>query len=222
MQNSVLGVFAKRPLPGQAKTRLAQATSSAWAQRVAEALLEDSLDRFSQVQARRVIVHAPVEEVAYFTTLSNGRYELSAQSNGDLGERLQAFFELMRGQGAARIIAVGADSPTLPIEYVERAFDLLHTSDVVIGPALDGGYYLVGTGPREIDLFREIPWSTHRVLEATVARLHGTPARLALLPPWYDMDTDADWALLRGHVLAMRRTGVDPGVPHVERLLAER
>ncbi len=217
----VLGVFAKKPELGKAKTRLAQATSSEWAQRVAVAFLEDSLDRFSQVQAARVIVYAPAAEAGYFAALGEGRFGLTPQSEGDLGQRLQAFFGAMRRQGRALIIAVGADSPTLPGEYVEQAFALLADNDVVIGPALDGGYYLIGAGIRDVELFAEIPWSTPRVLEATVARLRAQSARLALLPPWYDVDTATDWALLRGHVLAQRQAGLDPGVPRVERLIAE-
>ena len=217
----VLGVFAKKPAAGLAKTRLAQATSPAWAQRVAGAFLEDSLDRFSYVKAQRIIVYTPADETDYFVRLSQGRFTLALQSEGDLGQRLQAFFGEMRRQGYARTIAVGADSPTLPVEYVEQAFALLADSDVAIGPALDGGYYLIGAGIKEFSLFTEIPWSTPGVLEATVTRLRQQSARLALLPPWYDVDTAADWALLRGHVLAQRQAGLDPGVPRVERLIAE-
>ena len=119
-------------------------------------------------------------------------------------------------------VAIGADSPTLPVEYVERAFTLLAENDVVLGPALDGGYYLIGLGASDFGVFTDIPWSTAHVLEATIARLRATSARLALLPPWYDVDTAADWALLRGHVLAMRRAGIDPRVPRLEGLISSQ
>lgn len=215
----ILGVFAKQPILGQVKTRLAAATSPAWAQRVAQALLEDTLERVCQVQAWRTLVYAPSSAAAFFEPLAQGRCDLMPQGDGDLGQRLQQFFTHARRQGFARIIAVGADSPTLPIAWIEQAFEQLEASDVVIGPALDGGYYLIGAGTKEFSVFDGIPWSTARVLETTIERVEQASARLALLPPWYDVDTADDWALLRGHVKAMRRAGVDPGVPRIERLI---
>jgi rSAM/selenodomain-associated transferase 1 len=215
----LFGIFAKQPILGQAKTRLAQATSAVFAQQVAEAFLEDSLDRFSGLDASRAIVFAPASAADYFAGLANGRYDCVPQGDGDLGKRLQAFFADARNRGFARIVAVGSDSPTLPIEYVGQAFDLLATHDVVIGPAFDGGYYLIGCGTTAYPIFDGIPWSTSRVLEATMQRLRGTAARVALPPPWYDVDTVDDWAMLRGHLLAMRHAGIDPGVPRTERLI---
>src|SRR2546423_486037 len=70
-------------------------------------------------------------------------------------------------------------------------------------------------------ILAHIPWSTSRVLHKTVERLTFLDSSLAVLPPWYDVDTPDDWALLRGHVAVMRRAGLDPGVPHTEALLRE-
>ena len=142
------------------------------------------------------------------------------QADADLGERLKQFFTQARQHGFARIVAIGTDSPTLPVAWVEQAFALLENHEVVIGPALDGGYYLIGAS-KELPLFEAIPWSSSRVLAATVERLQTGDARLALLPPWYDVDTVDDWALLCGHVRAMRRARIDPKAPRVERLLSE-
>lgn len=218
----ILGIFAKQPIVGQAKTRLAETTSADWAQRVANALLVDSLARFERVEAKRAIVFAPADAAAFFSNLANGRYELLAQADGDLGQRLQNFFNQARARGFTRIIAIGTDSPTLPTEFIERAFRLLENHDVVIGPAFDGGYYLIGCGPLSVPVFIDIPWSTPRVLEETVKCLVAASARLAILPPWYDIDTTDDWAMLRGHLRAMRRAGIDPGVPRVEELMTEQ
>ena len=217
----LLAIFAKQPIAGTVKTRLAQATSDDWAQRVAQAFLGDSLDRFSRIDASRAIAFAPAGAAENFATLAQGRYDLIPQSAGDLGQRLHTFFVQARQQGYLRIVALGADSPTLPIAHVEQAFQLLDTSDVVIGPALDGGYYLIGCGTRDVNLFTDIPWSTPSVLATTVRRIEKVSARLALLPPWYDVDTADDWAMLRGYVLSMRQAGIDPGVPRVERLICD-
>jgi rSAM/selenodomain-associated transferase 1 len=217
----LLGVFAKQPIVGQVKTRLAHASTPEWARRIAQAILEDSLDRFSEVEACRAIVYAPTAGSDFFSQLARGRYESIPQRDGDLGKRLQHFFSDARPHGYSRILAIGADSPTLPIAYIEQAFRLLESHDVVLGPAFDGGYYLIGLGAKDIRVFDDIPWSTSRVLEKTVERVREVSARLALLPPWYDIDTLDDWAMLRGHVLAMRQAGVDPGAPRLERLIQE-
>jgi len=218
-QGRIVGVFAKQPLAGQAKTRLAQTTSPEWAQRVAQALLEDSLDRFSRIQASRAIVYAPATAAAFFSPLAQGRYDLIPQCDGDLGHRLHHFFANARRHGYSRIIAVGADSPTLPIDYVEHAFTALEAHDVVIGPAQDGGYYLIGGSLQELAIFDDIPWSSTRVLEVTIECVQKASARLALLPPWYDVDTAADWAMLCDDVRARRLAGLDPGVPRAEQLM---
>jgi glycosyltransferase A (GT-A) superfamily protein (DUF2064 family) len=118
-------------------------------------------------------------------------------------------------------VVVGTDSPTLPIEYIRRAFAELESADVVLGPATDGGYYLAGCGTELPPLFDHIAWSSGRVLADTIAALAEPRWRLALLPPWYDVDTPADWDLLRGHVAALRRAGIDPAAPHTEALLRD-
>jgi rSAM/selenodomain-associated transferase 1 len=220
-EKCILGIFAKQPIRGQAKTRLAHATSTEWAERVASAFLGDTLDRFSTVPANCVVVYAPASGGDYFSATAQQRYETMPQCDGDLGQRLGAFFRDARSRGFQCVVAIGTDSPTLPVAYVEQAIQLLPTHDFVIGPASDGGYYLIGTSCDECSIFDEIPWSTSRVLESTIARIRDASTTVALLPPWYDVDTVDDWNLLRGHVLGLRRSGVDPGVPRVERLIQE-
>lgn len=217
--SSILGIFAKQPCAGTAKTRLAQATSAEWARRVAEAFLEDTLDRFANVPVCRNVVYSPSDAAGYFSRLVNGRYELQPQSGGDLGQRLQAFVDDARRRNFTRMVAIGTDSPTLPVDYVEQAFALLDNKDAVIGPACDGGFYLIGLGLTTMPLFANIPWSTSNVLSKTIERV--TMQSLALLPPWYDVDTLDDWQMLCGHVKAMRAAGVDVGAPRVERLVVE-
>ena len=116
------------------------------------------------------------------------------------------------------MVLVGADSPTLPVSFVEQAFQELERCEVVLGPATDGGYTLIGFTGYYPNLFDNIAWGTSAVLGETVARVSDAGLRLALLPPWYDVDTLDDWRMLRGHLAALRRSGVDPGVPHTEAL----
>jgi rSAM/selenodomain-associated transferase 1 len=216
----VLGLFAKWPVPGTVKTRLA-AGDPVRSARVARAFLLDTLQCLAAVDARRVLAFAPRESEGEFTALAAGRFFLTPQEEGDLGRRLAAFVEQQLGTGAAAVVVVGADSPTLPVAYVEQAFVELERADVVLGPATDGGYYLVGCGGSRPPLFEGVAWGTERVLAGTVAALADPRWRLAVLPPWYDVDTPGDWAMLCGHLAALRRAGIDPGVPHTEALARE-
>ena len=217
----VLGVFAKEPRPGCVKSRLAADTSPAWAAAVAAAFLLDLVERLGTVDARRVLAYAPPEAEPYFAALAGDRFTLRPQSAGDLGQRLASFLEAELSAGAERVVLVGADSPTLPPGFIERAFRELDHADVVLGPATDGGYYLLGCARRLPPLFEGVAWGGRRVLFDTVARLGEGGGRLAVLPPWYDVDTLDDWWALRGHLAALRRAGLDPGVRHTEALARE-
>jgi rSAM/selenodomain-associated transferase 1 len=218
----VLGIFAKWPGAGAAKTRLTSA-DPAWNVRVAQAFLLDTLDRLAGIPARRVVVFAPAEREADFTSVAGNRFALSPQADGDLGQRLSTFIGQELDRGARAVVVVGTDSPTLPVAHVDSAFSALESADVVLGPATDGGYYLIGCG-RTPDgslppIFEGIAWSSAQVLADTAARLTDPRWRLSLLPPWYDVDIPADWTLLCGHLAALRRAGIDPGVPHTEALI---
>src|SRR5262249_19752255 len=131
--------------------------------------------------------------------------------------RLAGFFARQFDRGARRVIAVGVDSPTLPLDHIRSALAQIETAHVVLGPATDGGYYLIGTSRHLPRLFADIPWSSADVLRKTIAQVDAT-LKLALLPMWYDVDVLADWHLLRGHLLALRRAGIDPLAPHTEAL----
>jgi rSAM/selenodomain-associated transferase 1 len=219
-EQKALGLFAKWPIPGRVKTRLAP-SNAAWGARAAQAFLLDALQRFAAVEAQRVLAFAPAEHEADFAALVADRFLLTPQGDGDLGQRLAAFFAQQFDIGARAVVVIGTDSPTLPVEYVEHAFAELANTDVVLGPATDGGYYLIGCKPDHPPLFDNIAWSSGRVLADTIAALAESRWRLALLPPWYDVDTPEDWELLRGHMAALRRAGIDPAAPQTEALLRE-
>jgi rSAM/selenodomain-associated transferase 1 len=203
------------------KTRLASATSPEWAARVAEAFLLDFLDKIAGLDVRKVLAFAPASERAYFLPATEGRFELTPQVEGDLGQRMAHFFA-EQFQKAERVVLVGTDAPTLPLPYSEQAFRELDHADVVLGPATDGGYYLIALKRRGesgvAPIFNGIAWSGPTVLAETVARLEAAKLRLALLPPWYDVDTLEDWQMLRGHLAALRLAGQDPGLARVAAL----
>ena len=224
-ERAVLGTFAKKSEPGRVKTRLAKDLGDELAARIHEAMLLDWLDiwgseRFLAPGGRRVVVFDPPDAGPWFDDAVPASFALQPQASGDLGTRMRSFFEGEFEDGAERVVLVGADSPTLDPSIVISAFLCLEGRDIVLGPATDGGYYLVGCRPPVPPIFEEMDWSTPEVLSRTIDKLQETGLSLAILPPWYDIDTVDDWRMLAGHLRAMRRAGIDPGLARVESLLA--
>lgn len=217
----ILGIFTKQPVPGRVKTRLAAATSPAWAARVAEAFLLDTLERTRSLNCRKVIVFDPPEAETWFRVAAPLGYQLVKQNPGDLGQRLAAFFQAQFAAGAERVVVIGSDSPTLPTAIITRAFAELASHEVVIGPATDGGYYLIGCARSHWPIFDGIPWSSAAVFRRTVERVWELGLCPAFLPPYADVDEMFDWKALKLSVARMRAQGIDPNVPRTERLLAE-
>jgi rSAM/selenodomain-associated transferase 1 len=142
------------------------------------------------------------------------RARLAAQDGDSLGERLTGAFEQMlgrqgnapsppspRSQGA---VIIGTDSPDLPLQYIQRAFQKLRHHDVVIGPAADGGYYLIGLARPCSDIFQGISWGSERVYAQTLAAVEKAGLRLSTLPLWYDVDSAHGLDMLRSAVEARR------------------
>lgn len=206
---NVFGIFAKRPQPGAVKTRLAESIGDEAAAELYAAFLNDLIDRFRAVADRRVLAFAPQTASAAdcFRSLCRDDYELWPQPQADLGVRMAAFFDHAFHSGAARAVLVGSDSPTLPEDCLAQAFLSLERRDCVLGPAADGGYYLVGLNRPRPDLFDGVDWGGPLVLEQTVQRLQRAKLSLHLLPVWYDVDSAGDLHFLRGHLAALCAAG---------------
>lgn len=218
----MLGIFGKRPDPGRVKTRLAAEFGAQFAADAHEAMLFDLLEGFDRLLApggRRVLVFAPDDAGPWFDARVPAAFSLQPQADGDLGRRMHAFFAGEFADGASRVVLIGSDSPTLDPSLVLGAFLCLEQKDVVLGPATDGGYYLVGCRPPVPPIFEGIAWSTPLVLGQTLDLLRVCGRSLAVLPPWYDVDTPDHWRVLAGHVRAMRLAGMAPAWPRIEALL---
>jgi rSAM/selenodomain-associated transferase 1 len=168
---------------------------------------------------RRVLAYAPAEARPWFEAQVPASFTLELQAAGDLGQRIHAFFAGEFERGATKIVLTGSDAPTLNPATVMSAFSHLESRDVVLGPATDGGYYLIGCRRAAPSIFEGIDWSTPDVLRQTVERLHSLGLSLAILPPWYDVDTPDDLRMLSGHLRALRLAGHDPRVPRTEALI---
>ncbi len=219
---TTLGIFVKHPLAGHVKTRLTAELGSQGAAEIYAAFIADLAARFRMTADKRALCFSPDTDAArqYFNTRAAGDYRLWPQPEGDLGVRMHGFFEQHINRDDDRVVVIGSDSPTLPREHVERAFDDLARADCILGPATDGGYYLIGMRGRVWPTFSTIEWSGCRVLEQTVNLLARAGATLALLPVWYDVDTPADLQLLAGHVGALAASGSSINVDSTRRALA--
>lgn len=218
---NTLGIFVKHPRAGMVKTRLARRLGGEDAAELYAAFIADLTDRFRAAADRRVLGYTPADESAerYFRAVAGNDYVLWKQLDASLGERIAAFLQEHLAAADDRVVLIGSDSPSIPRGYVDEAFELLATRDVVLGPATDGGYYLLGVRGACPRIFDRIDWSTAQVLQQTVDQVVERRAVLGLLPPWYDIDHEHDLYLLRGHIRAMQASGQQAGVPRTEALI---
>ena len=220
-------VFVKNPVPGQVKTRLTPYLSPEQAASLYRAFLVDWCNALSTIStAHRIIAYTPPEGLSALQTLIGEDPVYIPQVGASLGERLIAAARWACDQGYTKFLFVGSDSPTLPIEYVEHTLDLLESRDVVIGPSVDGGYYLIGFSKHGASLsiptiFEGIAWSTEVVFRRTLEKIQAVNARLGLLPPWYDVDTPTGLQLLRDHLLGMDLAGERSPAPQTYSKLRE-
>jgi rSAM/selenodomain-associated transferase 1 len=201
-------VFARAPLPGRVKTRLLLRPEQA--ARLYTAFIADVLDKgvAAGFATRRLYVDGDLDTPALRELASPRGYTLRPQVGEDLGERMYNAVAAELEDGAGHVVLIGSDSPTLPVAYLESARALLTHDEspveVVLGPATDGGYYLIGLKRAHRELFSKgIPWSTAGVLPTTLlrlARLGEGGMRSALLPFFYDCDTPDDLRLLAAHL----------------------
>src|SRR4029450_494381 len=137
------------------------------------AFLADLVDRFRRVVIECRLCFCPdsAESRRYFEKIAGRDYRLWPQPDTDLGMRMQRFFASHIRGADDRAVLIGSDSPTLPHDLVEQAFASLHQADCVLGPATDGGFYLLGMRGRAWPIFSGPEWSTSRVLDQTVERI---------------------------------------------------
>lgn len=187
-------VFVRAPEAGRVKTRLAAEIGDEAALRVYRRLAEHTV-----AEARALGAEAAVR--IHFTPAAGGeavRAWLGAdalylpQGEGGLGARMRAAFEAAFAAGHPRVVIVGSDLPDLSAGVLRRALRLLDAHPAVVGPAADGGYYLLGLGEMVPGAFEGIAWSTGEVLGATLARLRAAGCEPALLETLRDVDTAAD------------------------------
>lgn len=196
-------VMAKVPLPGLAKTRLCPPLSLADAASLAMCFVQDVVESALRVNPHVILAYTPADGRAILEPVLPAGLQWLQQQGDDLDERLLAAIAYAYDRGFAPIIVLGTDSPTLPPALIEEAFKALSTgsADVVLGPTVDGGYYLVGVRQPEPKIFHDISWSSPATFEQTARNVRQLNLKLLTLEQWYDVDTFADLKSLHDELL---------------------
>ena len=199
-----LSVYAKRPQPGYAKTRLGAAIGMEQAAGVYARLLYAYL--LDLVSGGLADTHVELSlaspaDVPFFTA-AFPELVLHPQVEGDLGHRLAASFAQAFAAGAEAVVVTTSDTPGLDRRLVDGAFRALETAPVVIGPAADGGYYLIGMRAPGTSLFEGVEWSSERVLAQTRALAGAQGLTVAYLPEQFDVDTLEDFERWQHQILS--------------------
>lgn len=200
-------VFAKAPRPGSVKTRLARSIGDAAAARVYRRMGRWVIDQLAGVQAEVTVCYDPPgarDEVR--TWLGDGPAHYWAQPDGNLGRRMAHMCD-RAFKVSDRVAVIGTDAPSVDAGTVNRALAALDTADIVLGPAADGGYYLIGLRAHRPPLFTGMSWSTDTVLRDTEARASESGARVTFLEVQSDIDTADDLTPELADRLGMVRPG---------------
>jgi len=196
--NRALVVFARAPEAGRVKTRLAREIGGAGALAAYRELGTLVLDAVAGLgDCAIVVAYTPAdrEDLVRAWLGAGPRYE--PQPEGDLGSRMLGAIAARCAAGAEKVLVIGTDCPALDPDLLETAFARLDRADAVLGPAADGGYYLVGMTRPIRELFQGIPWGTSAALSATLERAAAAGVSVALLEERRDIDTAADWRAWR-------------------------
>lgn len=199
----MVGVFAKFPKPGKAKTRLIPALGAKGAADLHDQMVRHTLDRVGEVLTNRgtlAKVWTALDDHQVFASHFQTKFPCEPQVDGDLGQKMNSAFTRMLGQVDAAVI-IGTDCPDISPGLLRSALDALRRVDVVLGPADDGGYYLIGLTRPTPSLFESMEWSTSSVLEQTMQRAKSLGLSVQLLPMLSDVDQPEDileWKRVQG------------------------
>ena len=190
MSSSLLLIFVKNPELGKVKTRLAATIGNRKALRIYLKLLEHT---------RTITQSLPYDKVVYYSPAiqpddiwGQGGFQKSLQREGDLGQRMQDAFQTGFTQGYEKICIIGSDCYELTSEIIQTAYQALDAHDVIVGPSLDGGYYLLGMKELHPELFQNKHWSTSSVLKDTITDLTQKRLQWTALPELNDVDEEGD------------------------------
>lgn len=191
-------IFAKEPQKGRVKTRLKGCLSETQCTNLYKAFLKDTITLSKSIRCDlKVLAYDLNCKSPNYLKKIAGSFRFYKQKGRDLGQRMHNAFKSIKGNSDLKSVIIGSDSPTLPVSFIEKAFRKLDKNDLVLGPTLDGGYYLIGLKKPCIEIFKGIKWSSSQVLKDTVRNAKKLSKEISILKPWYDVDSPGDIAYLK-------------------------
>ncbi len=188
-------IFGRYPHPGKVKTRLASSIGDDTAAEFYRLCAEHTFRQLTPFLSHSSIFFYCADSEDFSLThewVTPYRFTTEIQSGSTLGERMRSAFDSAFQTGAKQVIIIGTDAPDISSEVLQTSVAALENADIVIGPALDGGYYLLGMKQPNKDLFGDIPWSTDTVFQATIEKAQSHHLTTQLLPVLTDIDTLED------------------------------
>ena len=200
--NNALVVMLKAPVAGKVKTRLVPPLTSKDAAKLYRCFIQDTFNLIGILNNIDIIAaYTPLNFTSKIKKIVSSKTITIPQKGKDIGERLENIFSLLFFAGYKKITIMGADSPDLPIKYIEKSFALLKgKKELVLGPAKDGGYYLIAMSRECKEIFKGIPWSTYAVFSKTLEKAKNIGFQSVILPEWYDIDNINDLHLIRNNL----------------------
>ncbi|MDR9417311.1 MAG: TIGR04282 family arsenosugar biosynthesis glycosyltransferase [Gracilimonas sp.] len=198
MTDKKLIIFVKNEELGHVKTRLAKAIGDEKALLAYQKLIEVTARQAAKLQVKKEVWYSSY--IAGNDSWDEQQFTKKLQKGADLGERMSHAFKEAFEEGIKKAVIIGSDCADLTAEILQEAFNALDDADFVVGPAEDGGYYLLGMRRYNPELFQGISWSTGSVLESTkdrIAEIGGVIYQLQLLN---DVDTIDDWERVKDHL----------------------
>ncbi len=193
----VIIIMAKVPAAGKVKTRLAPVLSPEKCAELADAFLQDAIEKAANLKNQLIIAYSPIERCNYFDKISKKNITLIPQKGENLGEKMFNAFKFAFERKADSAVLIGTDSPTFPREFIESAFEFLEKTDAVLGKSEDGGYYLIGLKTLHREIFENVEWSCEKTFEQTAQNIEKCGLKLSNLPEWFDVDLPEDLERLK-------------------------
>jgi len=183
--------FVKWPEKGKVKTRLAREIGSEHAVNLYRCFILDLADKLKKLSQDVILCYSPQNANAMFRSWLGDQFAYFPQPDGDLGMRMKKSFDQAFENGYKQAVLIGSDCPDLPEEFLKQAFTELKHADAVIGPAVDGGYWLIGFQSRSFypHVFEGVSWSMETVFAETMKKFSQKKINAAVLPKWMDIDT---------------------------------
>jgi uncharacterized protein len=185
-----LMIFVRNPVQGKVKTRLAKTIGEKKALAVYKDLLESTFNSTRDTDCHKVVFYS--DFVDNNDIWDQNVFDKKVQFGRDLGERMKNAFTAMFGHGCKKVVIIGSDCPGISPAIIDNAFGMLDYTEAVIGPATDGGYYLLGLKQMHDDLFEKKSWSTSLLLNETIGELKARSIPFSLLPELPDVDEEKD------------------------------